>query len=227
MTTDRTTDSKTTDSQIDRYLAALRSSLGPVTLAEREEILREIGAHIRDAVEAPGVTVDSVLERLGPPERIAAEYRNGVLIREASRSFSPVVLLRGALRLATQGFFGTLICCSCCFGYALGGAAIFTAFLKPFLPTHVGLFAGPANYGFGLFFPGTEGGQRELLGWWYIPVALVLGSVLIVVTSAAIRFFLRTSRAWTLRLGGRQRAALALLVAAALALARAGFRAPF
>jgi len=34
------------------YLAHLRTHLAPITLSEREEILREIAAHIRDSVEA-------------------------------------------------------------------------------------------------------------------------------------------------------------------------------
>jgi len=219
----------TNDQQVSHYLAALRDSLGPLTLAEREEILREIGAHIRDSAEESGLSVETVLARLGPPERLAAEYRDGFLIRQASRSFSPVVLLRATLRLATKGFFGALVCCCCCCGYFLGAALILTAFLKPFLPTHIGLFAGPTSYGLGVFFPGTEGGQRELLGWWYIPVALVAGSLLLLVTSWAIRFFLRTSLAWQLRLGGgirtgrRELAAVVLPVIVALSLAPVEF----
>jgi hypothetical protein len=42
-----------------------------------------------------------------------------------------------------------------------------------------------------------------LLGYWYIPAALTLGSLLIFVTSWIIRLFLRTSRRWQVRFGGK------------------------
>jgi hypothetical protein len=43
----------TPEMQIDSYLTALRLHLGPLTIAEREEIVREITAHIRDSAEEP------------------------------------------------------------------------------------------------------------------------------------------------------------------------------
>ena len=55
----------TEQQQIDQYLSVFRSNLRSVTLGEREEILREIGAHIRDSVEEGSTDVASVLERLG------------------------------------------------------------------------------------------------------------------------------------------------------------------
>jgi hypothetical protein len=84
------------------YLADLRSQLAPIAPAEREEILREITAHIRDSAEM-GTPIDTVLARLGTPAELAAEDRDSQLIRTASSSFSPVLLLRATLRLATKG----------------------------------------------------------------------------------------------------------------------------
>ncbi|MGC2613029.1 MAG: hypothetical protein WA354_03285 [Terracidiphilus sp.] len=80
--------------QIDTYLASLRTHLGPMTLSERDEIIREISAHIRDSAEESGVSLETVLARLGPAEQLAAQYRDGVLISNASRSISPVKLER-------------------------------------------------------------------------------------------------------------------------------------
>ncbi len=203
------------ETPMNRYLATLRGSLGPLTLAEREEILREIAAHIRDSAEQSGASVEGVLERLGPPEKLAAEYRDGLLIRQASHSFSPLVLLRAMLRLAAKGVFGMLVFLCALFGYVTGGAVILTAFVKPFLPTHVGFFWGPNNYGFGLLFP-EPAGQRELLGSWYIPVALVFGSLLLVATTWAIRLFLRASQRLQLRLGSPRSTVFPAVLAVAL-----------
>src|ERR1035438_3624083 len=99
----------TTEMQIDNYLTTLRLHLGPLTIAEREEIVREIAAHIRDSAEESGATVETVLARLGPAEELAAQYRDGLLIRKASRSISPLVLLRAPLRLATKSISGSAV----------------------------------------------------------------------------------------------------------------------
>ena len=68
----------TAEKQIDSYLNALRIHLGSVTVAEREEIVREINAHIRDSVEESGASIESVLARLGPAKDLAAQYRDGL-----------------------------------------------------------------------------------------------------------------------------------------------------
>ena len=107
----------TTEMQIEGYLTALRLHLGPLTIAEREEIVREIGAHVRDSAEESGASIESVLARLGPAEELAAQYRDGLLIRRASRSISPVLLLRASVRLATKGVFGVLVFFLGLFGY--------------------------------------------------------------------------------------------------------------
>ena len=123
----------TAETQIESYLTALRLHLGPLTIAEREEIVREINAHIRDSAEEPGASVETVLARLGPAEELAAQYRDGLLIRKASRSNSPFVLLRATLRLATKGVFGIVVFFLAIFGYAMGGGLVLSGLLKPIL----------------------------------------------------------------------------------------------
>ena len=191
----------TEELQINTYLSSLRESLAPISLAEREEILREIGAHIRDSAEEPGASVESVLARLGPPAELAAQYRDGLLIRRASRSISPVLLLHATLRLATKGVFGMLVFFSGLFGYAMGGGLILTAFFKPILPNHTGVWViGERIVGTGVQFPAPQPPAHEVLGLWYIPIALTAGSLALAATTIAIRLFLQTSQRWQSKL---------------------------
>lgn len=210
----------TNGSAVDRYLAQLRAQLGPLTLSEREEILREIAAHIRDSAEESGSSAETVLQRLGPPEKLAAEYRDGLLIRQASRSFSPLRLLRGALRLATKGVFGFVVFLCAVVGYAIGGGFILTAFLKVFLPDHTGLWMiGSRVVNSGTLFPAPGPPAREVLGYWYIPIALTIGALLLIATTWAIRLCLRTSRFCQAKLGSpAHRGAVPVLVLAIVAL---------
>ncbi|MGA2352225.1 MAG: hypothetical protein ABSF70_17450 [Terracidiphilus sp.] len=185
----------TTETQIESYLKALRTHLGPLTIAEREEIVREIGAHIRDSAEEPDVSVDSVLARLGPAEKLAAQYRDGLLISRASRSFSPLVLLRATLRLATQGVFGILVLFLGFFGYVTGGSLVLTGFAKCLFPAHTGTWVSGGDIvasGTQLYIPQPP--AHEIFGMSYIPIALTLGSVTLLITTFAIRKSLNLSQ---------------------------------
>ena len=188
--------------EIESYLTTLRLHLGPLTIAEREEIVREIGAHVRDSAEESGASIETVLARLGPAAELAAQYRDGLLISQASRSHSPLVLLRAALRLATRGVAGVLVFFLGLCGYSLGGGLVLTALLKPILPEHTGVwFDGNGRFmSSGVLFPPPGSSAHEVLGLWYIPLALIVGSLTLLATSWAIRTSLRISQRLRARL---------------------------
>ena len=192
----------THEMQIESYLTVLRSHLGPLTIAEREEIVLEIGAHIRDSAEQSGTAVSAILARLGTAEGLAAQYREGLLIRQASRSFSPLVLLRATLRLATKGVFGVLVFFLGIFGYAIGGGLVLTALVKPILPGNTGVwFDGNGHLmSSGVLFPPPGSSAHEVLGMWYIPLALIVGSLTLLTTTWAIRTSLSISQRWRAKL---------------------------
>jgi uncharacterized membrane protein len=192
----------TTEIAMESYLATLRVHLGSMTLGEREEIVREIQAHIRDSAES-GATIESVLARLGPAEALARQYRDGMLIRRASRSFSPIMLLRAAARLATKGISGAVVFFVGMFGYAIGGGLVLEAMLKPIFPANTGLWV---KDGFpvssGTVIPAPAPPAHEVLGMWYIPIALIIGSLTLLATMTIIRTALRASQRFQVRLGG-------------------------
>jgi uncharacterized membrane protein len=191
----------TAETQIDSYLTALRTHLGSLTIVEREEIVREINAHIRDSAEEPGASVESVLARLGPAEELAAQYREGFLIRQASRSNSPIVLLRGTLRLATKGVFGILVFFLGLFGYMMGGGLFLTGLLKVVFPANTGMWFKDGSFvfwGSSITPPGPP--AYEVLGMWCLPLALFAGSLILVLTTVAIRASLRVSQSWQSKL---------------------------
>jgi uncharacterized membrane protein len=191
----------TTEMQIENYLTALRLHLGPLTIAEREEIVREINAHIRDAVEESGTSVEAVLTRLGPAEELAKQYRDGFLIRKSSSSISPLVLLRGALRLATKSVFGIFVFTCGLFGYSFGAGLLFVALAKTIVPAHTGAWVQDGRLvAAGAFEYGYPAQAHEVLGMWIIPLALTLGSLLLLLTNYLIRKSLRLSQSWQSKL---------------------------
>jgi uncharacterized membrane protein len=197
------------DNQIEQYLLSFRRCLAPMTIEEREDILREITAHIQDSMAESGEPAAAVLARLGAPEELATQYSDGLLVRRASRSFSPLLLLRAALRVGTKGFFGMLVFVCGLFGYCLGVGFVLTALLKLFLPANTGVWVANGHFvSSGSLYPPPQAPAHEVLGWWYFPIALVMGTVLCVVTTFAIRAFLRLSRRWQKSLAVHSSAAI-------------------
>ena len=180
--------------EIDNYLDRLRKSLPHMPVADREEIVREISVHLRECAQEPDSSIDNILKRLGPPESLASQYGHDLLVKRASRSFSPVLILRVTLALAKRGmegfalFFGTVL------GYTLGGGLVLTALLKPIFPKNVGLWIGPGVFDFGFHVPRFSDPVHEVLGQWYIPIALVVGYFFIWLTTIGIRWYLRRSK---------------------------------
>ena len=185
----------TAESQIDSYLNALRIQLGPLTIAEREEIVREINAHIRDSVEESGASVESVLTRLGAAKDLAAQYRDGLLIQRASRSLSPLVLLRAALRLATKSVSGIFVFFCAVFGYSFGAGFVVVALAKTIVPSHTGAWVQDGQLvSAGALIYGVPPTAHEVLGMWIIPLGLIAGSLLLLLTTYLIRTSLRVSQ---------------------------------
>jgi uncharacterized membrane protein len=185
----------TTELAIDNYLTSLRLHLGPLTIAEREEIVREIGAHIRDSAEESGTSVETVLARLGPATDLAAQYREGLLIRTASRSFSPLVLLRAALRLATKSIFGIFVFFCSVIGYSFGAGFVVVAFAKAIVPSHTGAWVQDGRLvSAGAFVYGMPPMAHEVLGMWAIPLGLIAGSLTLLLTTFLVRNSLRISQ---------------------------------
>jgi hypothetical protein len=160
--------------------------------------VEEIRVHIRERVGVEMVNVDDILAGLGPAEELADEYRTGLLVQKARRSVSPLVILRATLRWAKTGAEGTVVFFIALFGYMMGAGFLLLALLKPIFPKHTGLWVGPNVFDFS-FRMGLSTGYppptvHEVLGWWFIPVSLVLGSLSILATTKVIRILMKRFR---------------------------------
>lgn len=176
------------------YLQSLRSHLKSLPNETREEILMEIASHIQESL-ALGIPLDQVLAQLGTPERVAAAYRDNLIIRRARRSFSPLVIARAVARIATKGIFGFMVAACATVGYCFGGGFVLVALLKPIFPRHTGLWMiGDQMVNAGVIFPIPAPPAHEVLGQAVIPICLVLGTAILLLTTGAVRVFLRTSR---------------------------------
>lgn len=177
------------DNDVAIYLAEFRSALTGMTLADREDIVGEIRAHIRDRVADSGLSTAEVLERLGSATALASDYSSGNLLQRASMSFSPWLILRAAFRWSLTGIQGLGVFLVALVGYCMGVGFILSAALKPLFPDEVGMWVGGGDFSVG-FRPQNIPVGREILGPWFIPVTTITGAVLMVVTTIVVRFLL-------------------------------------
>jgi hypothetical protein len=186
-----------TDNRIESYLARLSSALAAVGPEERDEIVREIRAHILDSVSGatdPAGAVDRVLRLLGAPAELADRYTTERLLTRAGRSFSPWLLLRTSWRWAKLGIAGTITFFVAFIGYGMALALTVAVFLKPFMPSRLGMWLGPKTLNVGV--PDHPEAMRELLGHWFVPVIAVAAFAFAVGTTQALRWLIsrRSSR---------------------------------
>lgn len=187
---------------------SLRTFLPPAVVTDA---VREVETHILERLEQmPGGTeerdtVERVLAELGPPLRVAQAYSMEMTVDEAIVTGRLAAVARGLWNIAAgtvAGFFASLGLFA---GYAIGASFVLIAALKPIFPNHVGfVFVNGVLRGFGAEFglgPGTE--VRG--GYWIIPVSLVIGAAMLLVTHALARRLLAW---WKRRLAARREARL-------------------
>jgi hypothetical protein len=179
-----------TDDRVESYLTRLSTALSAVGPAERDEIVREIRAHILDSVSSatgPEVALDRVLRLLGTPEGLADRYTTERLLTRASHSFSPWLLLRTSWRWAKLGVKGTITFLVAFFGYTMALTLTVSVFLKPFMPSKIGLWIGSEGLNLGVAHPDR---MHELLGHWFVPVIAASAFAFAVGTTQALRWLI-------------------------------------
>jgi len=204
---------------VDGCCNCLWKALHKLPGSEREDIVREVRSHIIERVEAePKVTeqvLNEILRAVGDPKELASEYKAQAVLRQATHSRSPWVLLRATLHWATTSVVGVFALLVAVMGYGCGTVFFLSGFLKPIFPSRIGLWLAPQHtlcfgywnghlsgtelYGISVRPPAdfvlgtvgpTDGPVRELLGAWLSPVAVLCGVLCFLGTSLVARWFI-------------------------------------
>ncbi|MDY0957961.1 hypothetical protein SOM26_04610 [Sphingomonas sp. CFBP8993] len=170
-------------SEVDRLLARAG--------ADAAELRGDLEAHVADSMAAApggseGERLDAALSRLGRPIDYLRPLLADELIERGTRSYSPVTIARGLSHAVLAGSRRAGIGFAFGLGYLL--LAIFTAMalLKPLWGEHVGVFRN-ADGTISAGIVAQSDGARELLGWWSIPIALLLAALLYVALTRGLR----------------------------------------
>jgi len=181
------------DARIENYLSRLETAMGGISAGDKQDILREIRAHIVDSVAGSihrQAAVDRVLRLLGTPQELAGRYRTECQLTRAGRSFSPWLLLRTCWGWAKLGVKGTLAFLVALFGYAAALGLTVAVFLKPFMPSKIGTWIGPGGF-VAVGVPAHPEVMHELLGNYFIPVMAVVAFAVAIGTTHTLRWMIR------------------------------------
>ena len=170
-------------SEVDRLLARAD--------AEVAEMRGDLEAHVVDSMAAAsggneGERLDAALSRLGRPIDYLRPLLADELIERGTLTYSPITIARGLSHSVMAGSRRAVIGLVFGLGYLL--LAIFTgmALLKPLWGEHVGVFRN-ADGTISAGIVAQSDGARELLGWWSIPIALLLAALLYVALTKGLR----------------------------------------
>jgi len=191
---------KTLTDAMEVYLLQIRDKLRGLPSAQVSEILAELRSHILDSISSRNVpltdaTTREALDRLGPPETIAAMYLTENLMAKAENSRSPWLVMRALFRLAIKSAWALAAFLVAFLGFGSAITFLVCAIAKPFYPDHIGLWWDTNSHmptALGFVWPAPP--DRELLGWWIIPLGLVICVALFLVTIRFARWNIRHIR---------------------------------
>ncbi len=189
--------------KIDDYLGRLRHKLRGLRTDDVREIVEELRSYILDKAARNGEVTDAgvaaALDALGSLEKLASEYMTDNLLARAEVSRVPWRILYGLFRWASLSVAGFFVLLGSILGYFLGTACMLVAVLKPFLPETAGLWVTAKNTGdfetsLRLGFGSAPVGGHEVLGWWIIPLGLIVGCAMVMVTTLLVLWCVRQYR---------------------------------
>jgi hypothetical protein len=185
-------DKKETIELWESYSEQLKSILKKVKSVYKNDIITEIQSHILDGfneIEIKDETgrLKKAMENLGDPSDFLMPLIAEKYLTDASTNYKPMLIVKGLFYYIKSGFRQFLKGMIYVTGYAFVVGFALVAVLKIIQPDRVGFFiskAGTINIG---FVDDISKVDRELLGYWIIPLALTIAIVLYYALSKLLR----------------------------------------
>jgi hypothetical protein len=170
--------------RLDAYLHQVRRGLRGLPAAEALEITEELRSHVIDRSAGADLTeaaVEAALTGLGSARELAGLYVGERMAQRVEANRSPWLILEAVSRLAGLSLRALSVLLVSLAGYGLGLSLLLTALAKPIWPERVGLWIQRGrsldDMTISLGRTGHPIGP-EVLGWWVIPLGLVVGGLL-------------------------------------------------
>ena len=121
--------------------------------------------------------------------RVAQAYSLELVMDEAATTGRFMAVLRSLAHAATTGVTAFFAAFGLFVGYSIGAAFIVVAIMKPIFPNNVGFWMTPDGMfvSSGVNFPGVRDGLVFHTSYWIIPIALLIGYGLLLLTHSLAR----------------------------------------
>ena len=181
-----------------QYFRRISRILWPMDPEQREDLTLEIQTHVLESMaqEKEGGEPErllNALEKLGEPEQFLRPLMADKMLGKAARTLSPGAVLKGLYLAVYKGVRVALFSLLFVIGYAAALTFGMVALLKPIIPRHAGIFFSPEGGLAAGILGGNTQGYRDILGYWVIPISLMLAVLLYVGLTKLLRL-LRSPR---------------------------------
>lgn len=160
---------------IDQHVRRLLWSLQALPHDDRLGIGSEIHDHLTTSARRGAGALDQAMARLGAPAVLARSYVEDYELAGAVNRAAPAGLLMNLLGRGTRSlaaFGGGL---AALFLYLFAASFALVAVAKLIVPAKVGAWHSAHAISAGITVP--PAGTHELLGYWIVPIAIVLGAL--------------------------------------------------
>jgi hypothetical protein len=153
------------------YLRQLGWALDSLPERDRDDIVEETRLHMLARLEA-GRSLESLIAELGPADRYARSFIDQMEASSALASQQPFKSWAVVARRAHRSIVAATVLAATAGLLVLGLIGAVPLVLKPFDPTHVGLWVMDSG-GFVIGKARGGPGDHELLGAWIYPLAVL------------------------------------------------------
>lgn len=162
----------------DNYIKSIKNVTKSLSTKDREDVLMEFNSHIYESLQNKTTSTElenllNSIDKLGNPEEVLKPLIADKLLEKATKSFNPIDVLRALALNISNGISYTIFFIL----YLCLGGFVFLIFAKLFNGNKVGMFFKNGEFQVLGLTPNTNG-YEEILGYWFIPVMLVLMVVL-------------------------------------------------
>jgi len=175
-----------TEQEIDAYVRRLLWALQALPHDDRLNIASEIHGHLAEYATRGADAFERALARMGSPDALARSYVEEFELAGAVNRASPVTLLLNILNRGTRSILAFIVGLVALSLYGVAAACALVAVAKFISPANVGAWKGEHFAGAGIMDV-PPAGAHELLGYWIVPVALVIALLCFLGAGKALR----------------------------------------
>jgi hypothetical protein len=173
------------EQEIDFYVRRLLWALQALPHDDRLNIASEIHGHLAECAGRGPNEVDRALARMGSPDALAQSYVEEYELAGAVNRASPATLLLTILNRATRSALAFCGGMTALFLYLFAAGLALVAIGKLLVPQDVGAWRDGRTVSAGILTQPPH--SAELLGYWIIPISVILGALCFVGAGKLLR----------------------------------------